>query len=144
MIKNNSIENKMNINEIAKQTNLTAKSIRFYEKKGLITSPQRAANGYRQYGQQHINELNLIHQARLVGFSLPECKELIELYNNPHRRSADVKAKTLARIEAINEQIEKLQQMKNQLLDLANQCPGDGSEHCPIIEGLTCPKCAAN
>ncbi|MDU8923762.1 Cu(I)-responsive transcriptional regulator [Pasteurellaceae bacterium LIM206] len=131
----------MNINQIAKQTNLTAKSIRFYEEKGLITPPARAANGYRQYSQQHIDELNLLHQARLVGFSLPECKDLLELYKNPHRRSADVKEKTLAKIADIDGQIAKLQQMKRQLWELAEQCPGDGSEHCPIIEGLACKKC---
>ncbi|AAU37493.1 Cu(I)-responsive transcriptional regulator [Basfia succiniciproducens] len=131
----------MNINEIVKKTNLTAKSIRFYEEKGLITAPQRALNGYRQYNQKHVEELNLLHQARLVGFSLPECKELLELYKDPHRRSADVKAKTLARIAEIDNQIGKLQQMRQQLQTLANQCPGDGSEHCPIIEGLSKPNC---
>lgn len=128
----------MNITQIAKQTSLTPKSIRFYEQKGLITPPVRAANGYRQYNQNHVNELNLLHQSRAVGFSLPECKELLDLYKNPHRRSADVKQKTLAKITDIERQIHKLQQMKQQLTDLAKQCPGDNSEDCPIINGLSC------
>ena len=128
----------MNITNISKQTALTPKTIRFYEEKGLITPPLRSANGYRQYNQNHIKELNLLHQARVVGFSLPECKELLELYNNPHRRSADVKAKTLSKIADIEQQIEKLQQMKGQLMELAAQCPGDNSEDCPIINGLSC------
>ena len=128
----------MNITDIAKLTALTPKSIRFYEQKGLITPPVRSANGYRQYNQNHVNELNLLHQARAVGFSLPECKELLELYKNPHRRSADVKAKTLAKIEDIEQQIRKLTQMKQQLTELAQQCPGDNSQDCPIINGLSC------
>ncbi|TDQ57134.1 MerR family copper efflux transcriptional regulator [Mesocricetibacter intestinalis] len=131
----------MNIAEIVKRTGLSAKSVRFYEEKGIITPPQRAANGYRQYNEEHIRELNLLHQARLVGFSLPECKELMQLYNNPHRRSADVKGKTLAKINEIDQQIAKLQQIRQELLTLAEQCPGDNSEHCPIIEGLACKKC---
>lgn len=128
----------MNITQIAKQTSLTPKSIRFYEEKGLITPPMRAANGYRQYNQHHIYELTLLQQARAVGFSLPECRELLELYNNPQRRSADVKAKTLAKIVEIEKQIRKLQQMKQQLTVLAEQCPGDNSQNCPIIDGLSC------
>lgn len=128
----------MNITQIAKQTSLTPKSIRFYEEKGLITPPMRAANGYRQYNQHHIYELTLLQQARAVGFSLPECRELLELYNNPQRRSADVKAKTLTKIAEIEKQIRKLQQMKQQLTVLAEQCPGDNSQNCPIIDGLSC------
>lgn len=127
----------MNINEVAKRTQLTPKAIRFYEEKGLITPPARAANGYRTYRQQHIEELNLLHQARQVGFSLPECKDLLDLYKNPHRRSADVKSRTLARIDEIDNQIKQLQSMRALLSELANQCPGDDSEHCPIIEGLS-------
>ena len=117
----------MNITQIATQTSLTPKSIRFYEQKGLITPPIRSANGYRQYNQTHVTELTLLHQARAVGFSLPECKELIELYKNPHRRSADVKEKTLAKIADIEAQIKKLQLMKQQLMNLASQCQGVNS-----------------
>ncbi|SUT91707.1 MerR family transcriptional regulator [[Actinobacillus] rossii] len=127
----------MNINEVAKRTQLTPKAIRFYEEKGLITPPTRAINGYRTYDQVHIEELNLLHQARQVGFSLPECKDLLELYKNPHRRSADVKARTLTRIGEIDQQIAQLQSIRALLSDLAEQCPGDDSEHCPIINGLT-------
>ena len=127
----------MNINEVAKRTKLTPKAIRFYEEKGLITPPTRAINGYRTYDQVHIEELNLLHQARQVGFSLPECKDLLELYKNPHRRSADVKARTLTRIGEIDKQIAQLQSIRALLSALAEQCPGDDSEHCPIINGLT-------
>ncbi|MCK3657349.1 heavy metal-responsive transcriptional regulator [Pasteurellaceae bacterium Pebbles2] len=131
----------MNINEVAKQTQLSAKSIRFYEEKGIITPPTRGANGYRQYNQQHIQELNLIHQAREVGFSLPESKELVALYHDPHRRSADVKQRTLSKIAEIDKQIQQLEKMKQQLLALAEKCPGDNSENCPIIDGLSQPHC---
>lgn len=126
----------MNINQIAKLTKLTAKAIRFYEEKGLITAPERAANGYRQYNQQHIDELTLIHHARSIGFSLAESQQLLRLYRDPQRRSAEVKQYTLNKIAAIDNQIQKLIAMKNYLEQLANQCPGNESQHCPIIENL--------
>lgn len=131
----------MYIHEVAKLTNLTAKAIRFYEEKGLIHAPSRNANGYRQYGMQHIEALNLIREAREIGFSLPECEQLLSLYRNPHRRSADVKAQTLAKISEIDQQIIRLQQMRAKLSSLAAQCPGDDSEDCPIINSLSGAVC---
>nr|VVV03425.1 HTH-type transcriptional regulator CueR [Aliivibrio wodanis] len=128
----------MNISEVAKLTGLTAKAIRFYESKGVIREANRSANGYRQYMQVQVEELQLIRRSRLVGFSLEECKELLSLSNNPNRRSADVKKKTLEKVTEIEEKIQELEGMKQTLLELANSCPGDESNDCPIIKGLTC------
>ncbi len=85
----------MNISDVAKKTGLTSKAIRFYEEKGLVTPPLRSENGYRSYSQQHLDELTLLRQARQVGFNLEECRELIFLFNDPSRHSADVKRRTL-------------------------------------------------
>lgn len=82
----------MNISDVAKKTGLTSKAIRFYEEKGLVTPPLRSENGYRSYSQQHLDELTLLRQARQVGFNLEECRELIFLFNDPSRHSADVSA----------------------------------------------------
>ena len=81
----------MNISEIAKKTGLTAKAIRFYEEKGLITPPERGENSYRYYQDRHLDELGLLKQAKDVGFTLEECGELLGLFRNPARHSADVK-----------------------------------------------------
>ncbi|MEZ9624899.1 Cu(I)-responsive transcriptional regulator [Aliivibrio fischeri] len=128
----------MNISEVAKLTGLTAKAIRFYESKGIIKEASRGANGYRQYTQHQMDELLLIRRSRLVGFNLDECQELLNLSNNPNRRSADVKQKTLEKVSEIETKIEELERMKKTLLDLADTCPGDDSNDCPIIKGLTC------
>ena len=85
----------MNISDVAKITGLTSKAIRFYEEKGLVTPPMRSENGYRTYTQQHLNELTLLRQARQVGFNLEESGELVNLFNDPQRHSADVKRRTL-------------------------------------------------
>lgn len=87
----------MNISDVAKKTGLTSKAIRFYEEKGLVTPPLRSENGYRTYTQKHLNELTLLRQARQVGFNLEECGELVNLFNDPRRHSADVKKRTLER-----------------------------------------------
>ena len=127
----------MNISIVAKKTGLTSKAIRFYEDKGLVTPPLRGENGYRSYTQQHINELTLLRQARQVGFNLEECGELVNLFNDPARHSADVKARTLQKVAEIERHIVELEAMRKQLISLAESCPGDDSADCPIIDNLS-------
>ncbi len=126
----------MNISDVAKKTGLTSKAIRFYEEKGLVTPPLRSENGYRSYTGKHIDELVLLRQARQVGFNLDECREMVALFNNPERHSADVKARTLDKVAEIDAHIAELNQMRERLLALANACPGDDSADCPIINHL--------
>ncbi|MCS2150773.1 Cu(I)-responsive transcriptional regulator [Scandinavium manionii] len=127
----------MNISDVAKRTGLTSKAIRFYEEKGLVTPPLRSDNGYRSYTQKHLDELTLLRQARQVGFNLEECGELVDLFNDPGRHSADVKARTLQKVADIEKHITELQSMREQLLALADACPGDDSADCPIIDNLS-------
>ena len=127
----------MNISDVAKKTGLTSKAIRFYEEKGLVTPPLRSENGYRSYTQKHLDEFTLLRQARQVGFNLEECGELVNLFNDPKRQSADVKAYTLQKVADIERHISDLQAMREQLLSLAASCPGDDSADCPIIDNLS-------
>ena len=127
----------MNISDIASKTGLTSKAIRFYEEKGIITPPKRADNGYRYYTDKQLEELTLLSQARQVGFTLDECREMISLLHNPERHSADVKARTLQKVKEIENHIVRLQQMRDSLLTMAASCPGDSSADCPIINQLT-------
>lgn len=129
----------MKINEVARITGLTPKTIRFYEQKGIITEPYRRDNGYREYAELHINELQMIKRSRLVGFSLDECKVLLDMSQDPLRRSADVKQKVRCKIVEIDEQINELKQMKATLKSLMHACPGDDNANCPIIDALSFP-----
>ena len=127
----------MNISDVAKKTGLTSKAIRFYEEKGLVTPPLRSGNGYRTYSQKHLDELTLLRQARLVGFNLEECGELVQLFNDPGRHSADVKARTLHKVSEIERHIRELEEMRQHLLALADACPGDEGADCPIMDNLS-------
>ncbi|WP_140918122.1 Cu(I)-responsive transcriptional regulator [Limnobaculum xujianqingii] len=127
----------MNISQVAEKTGLSSKAIRFYEEKGLITAPNRSLNGYRTYNLRNIEELTLLRQARLVGFTLEECKELLALFHNADRRSADVKARTLEKVADIDNHIAELTQMRERLMELVELCPGDNGADCPIIDSFT-------
>ncbi|HEM8878155.1 TPA: Cu(I)-responsive transcriptional regulator [Providencia stuartii] len=134
----------MNISEIAKKTGLTAKAIRFYEEKGLITPPERGENSYRYYQDRHLNELGLLKQAKDVGFTLEECGELLSLFRNPARHSADVKNTTMAKIAELEQTIAKLSAIKDTLQNLVDACPGDENADCPIIDHLSRGCCHHN
>ncbi len=126
----------MNISQIAKLTDLTAKSIRLYEEKGLITSPLRSESGYRTYTQQHVDDLLLIARCRRVGFSLDECKAMLTLANDPHRTRAAVRARAQEKLQEVSSKLAELTMIKQQLEEWIASCPGDQGNDCPIIEQL--------
>lgn len=67
----------MNIGELAKRSGLTASTIRFYERSGLLTAVERRPNGYRTYSPQAALTLDLIATAQKAGFSLEEIRTLL-------------------------------------------------------------------
>ncbi|MFB9136254.1 Cu(I)-responsive transcriptional regulator [Vibrio sp. AK197] len=127
----------MNIGAISEMTGLSSKSIRMYEEKGIITPPPRSESGYREYTPQHVQELNLVSRAKSAGFSLAECRELVDLAHNPQRQSRDVKLRAEVKLHEIEEKIHHLQEIEKQLKLWVSACPGDTNSHCPIIEELT-------
>ncbi|WP_159653099.1 Cu(I)-responsive transcriptional regulator [Vibrio atypicus] len=127
----------MNIGVVSKLTSLSSKSIRLYEEKGLITPPARSESGYREYSDQHVQELNLISRAKNAGFSLIECKEFVELAHNPNRKSSEVKAKAQEKLHEVELKIRELKEIEKQLKQWVLTCPGDAGSKCPIIEELT-------
>ena len=126
----------MNISKAAEATGLTAKTIRYYESIGLMAPAHRKANGYRDYDSEHIRQLNFLRHSRELGFSLEECGELLGLYQKSDRRSADVKAMALARIDDIEQKIAQLQTMRDSLKELASCCHGNDQPDCPILDNL--------
>ncbi|PVZ72513.1 Cu(I)-responsive transcriptional regulator [Pelagibaculum spongiae] len=126
----------MNISSAAKATGLTSKAIRYYEEIGLLSPAKRRDNGYREYSQAHLTELGFIQHSRELGFTLEECKSLLELWQNKDRKSADVKQMAEEKILDMNKKIQQLTQMRDSLKSLTQCCKGNDRPDCPIIEGL--------
>ncbi|MEF1311710.1 Cu(I)-responsive transcriptional regulator [Vibrio mytili] len=127
----------MNIGAVAKLTGLSSKSIRLYEDKGIISPPARSDSGYREYSENHIQELNLVSRAKSAGFSLQECKEFVHLAHDPNRKSSEVKARTMDKLKEVELKISHLMEIKQQLESWVSSCPGDGKSRCPIMDELT-------
>lgn len=125
----------MNIGEVAEQTGLPAKTIRYYEDIKLI-KPARADNGYRDYCAFDIHRLAFIQRARSLGFSIDECRQLLSLYSDKERASADVKNLAVAKIKEVDRKISELHAMRATLQALADNCHGDSRPDCPILEEI--------
>jgi len=126
----------MQIGEAARLTGVSAKMIRHYEAIGLIPSADRRDSNYRDYGHHDVHRLGFIRRARDLGFSIDEIRDLLRLWADTHRSSADVKALTEAHIAELDQKISLLGEMRATLAALADACDGDHRPDCPIIEGL--------
>jgi MerR family copper efflux transcriptional regulator len=126
----------MNIGEAAQASGLTAKTIRYYEQIELVSVPARNLNGYRLYDEGAVEELRFVHRARDVGFSVEECRQLVQLHANPQRHSAHVKSLVLEKCAEVERRIQQLQSMNLMLLALADRCSGNEGPDCAILSEL--------
>ena len=126
----------MNIGLAADHSGLPPKTIRYYEDIGLIRA-DRHENGYRDYSNQHIHKLRFLQRSRSLGFTIEECRQLLALYEDRDRASADVKTMALERIADIERKIRELTELRDTLSHLAKNCHGDARPDCPILEGLS-------
>ena len=126
----------MNIGEAASESGVPAKTIRYYESIGLIPPAIRAENGYRNYSHFDIETLKFIQHARRLGFSVKDVGNLLELWRDKSRASADVKALALQHISGVEKRIAELQSIRKTLIDLTDRCHGDDRPECPILEDL--------
>lgn len=125
----------MNIGEAASKSGLPAKTIRYYEDIGLIR-PARAENGYRDYAEADAHKLAFLARARGLGFTIEECRNLLSLYDDKDRASADVKRIANGHLADIDRKIDELQSMRRTLARLIEACQGDHRPDCPILEEL--------
>jgi MerR family copper efflux transcriptional regulator len=126
----------MNIGKAAEETGVSAKMIRYYESIGLIRAGARTEAGYRTYGDSDVHTLRFIKRARTLGFSLDQIRNLLSLWQNPGRASADVKAIAQQHVAELEQRIRELSEMRDTLDHLARTCAGDNRPDCPILQGL--------
>lgn len=126
----------MNIGEAARASGVSAKMIRYYEQSGLIPKVGRTAAGYRDYTVNDVHVLRFVRRSRDLGFSMAEIEELLQLWRDRSRQSADVKRIALTRIADLRRRVEEMQEMAATLEHLASCCSGDNRPDCPILADL--------
>jgi MerR family copper efflux transcriptional regulator len=126
----------MNIGQAADRSGVPAKTIRYYESIGLIPQADRTDGNYRDYDDSGIRVLQFLKRAREFGFTIDDCRELMSLYRDRNRSSADVKAIAQRRVDEIERKIRELKALRDTLGCLVERCHGDERPDCPILDDL--------
>ena len=126
----------MQIGTVARESGVPAKTIRYYESVGLIDAAQRTASGYRTYDERDVQTLRFIQHARGLGFSVADVADLLALWRDRQRQSAQVKALAQRHMTEIDRKIAELQGMRDTLEHLVERCHGDDRPECPILADL--------
>ena len=126
----------VNIGEAARLSGVSAKMVRHYESLGLLPRVNRTDSGYRQYSEADVHTLRFIKRARDLGFSMEEIGELVGLWQNRRRASANVRRVAQKHAQDLQQRIAALQEMQRTLQHLIHCCHGDERPECPILEEL--------
>ncbi len=126
----------MTIGEAARASGISTKMIRHYEAIGLLSRSRRSPSGYRVYERNDIHTLRFIRQARDTGFSTPEIKRLLSLWEDRGRPAGEARRLAVQHLEALEAKIAELRAMAATLDHLVELCQGDGRPECPILDAL--------
>lgn len=127
----------MTIGELAEAAGVGVETIRFYERKKLITQPKRPGTGFRRYDDDTARRIRFIRQAQELSFTLAEIKALLELRLDPRRSCADVKSEAEAKVGDIDRKIGSLRVMREALVEITRSCSGEGpTSECPILDAI--------
>ncbi len=120
----------LTIGKLAAAGNVGVETIRYYQRRGLLETPDRD-RAARRYGPGDVKRLHFIRQAQAAGFTLEEIKELLDLDASEDRHRA--RALASARVAALDEKIAQLQRARDSLSRLAEECGEGRSGPCPIL-----------
>jgi len=125
------------IGQLAKQAEVNLETIRYYERRGLISEPPRNQSGHRRYPLETLKKIQFIKRSQALGFSLNEILSILELRMTPDSTCADMQSRVSEKIKTVEEKIVELNQIKKALRRMLDKCSGTGPiGHCPILEEL--------
>lgn len=118
----------------AKAAQVNVETLRYYEREGLLPTPPRGINGYRQYDDAALKRLRFIRRAQGLGFSLAQVRELLRLDDGLNCGAAQTLARS--KLEGIERQIADLKRMQSRLKQTLAACERGGRARCPLIDAL--------
>jgi MerR family copper efflux transcriptional regulator len=129
--------NQLTIGKLALEAGVNVETIRYYQRRRLLSKPQRPAAGFRSYTEQDLQRIRFIKRAQELGFSLKEIQELLNLRVDSRSACAQVESKADRKIQDIDGKIKSLKQIRGALLKLKNSCQSTAPlAGCPVLEAL--------
>ena len=125
----------LSIGDLAKRGGVAIDTVRYYERKQLLSPAGRTASGYRRYGNTELKRLRFIRRAKMLGFTLADIRELLSL--SEQRSVPKIKRAAEARLADIEQRLAELEGIRDGLRALVAACPGHGrADACPILNAL--------
>ena len=129
----------MTIGQLARQSNLTPRAIRYYEELGLIQPPVRTESNYRLFDSQSAERLRFISKCRSLGFSIAEISDLLRIMDDPGHTCAQVEQLTMSHLELVDAKLQQLMDVRRSLTKYLSQCTGQDISECPVLDFLKKP-----
>ena len=127
----------MSIGQVAAAAAVNIQTVRYYERRGLLSPARRTPSGYRQYNEDAVARLRFIKHAQELGFSPKEIDELLALRVRRGSACDAVERKTRQKIDLVEQRIRDLERIKRTLQKLADACAArELTQECPILEAL--------
>lgn len=127
----------MRIGELGQATGVDIETIRHYEKIGLLSSPARDPNGYRNYDATHVERLAFIRHCRALDMPLAEVKRLLDFVAHPEADCGDINRLIDEQLARVRARLQSMQALEKQLAELRMQCEaGHVATECGILQEL--------
>jgi len=130
----------ISIGELARRSDCTVETIRYYERIGLLPQPRRQGGGFRRYGADDVARLRYIRRARQLGFVLEDVRRLLRLApGHGDAACAEAKRLTVAHVATVRAKIADLQATERILTGAIGDCEAGYGPACRIVELLSGP-----
>lgn len=126
----------MKINQLAKLTNITSKTIRYYEEIALLPVASRNSNGYREYSSTDVERLVFIRRCRELHIPLEQIKTLIQVQTDKSSSCSEVDLLIEQQLEKVRKTISELTLLEQTLQTLVSSCSNDIVGECEILKNL--------
>lgn len=130
----------LTIAALARASGVNLETVRYYERIGLMPEPERAANGYRRYGSEHVKRLSFIRHAREIGFSVGQIRELLDLAEPSRAACAEVQTLAASHLAEIRAKIADLRKLEAILAGALERCSPGLAPACPVLDLLASPR----
>jgi MerR family mercuric resistance operon transcriptional regulator len=124
----------LTIGKLAEQVSVNKETIRYYQRRGLISEPKKPAQGYRLYNEEHVNRIQFVRRAQELGFTLDEVAQLIDLGKHDCRKTQRLAE---SKLDTTQEKIKDLRKLEKGLKQLVQGCETNSNKaKCPLVQSL--------
>ena len=126
----------LTMGQFAERTGCDRETIRYYERIGLIASPNRTPNGYRLFHPSDTQRLGFILRCRQLGFSIDEVRSLLGLVDENRYTCSDIQSITQKHLTEIRKKLKHMRALERALKEMVADCKGGETPDCAIIDAL--------